>query len=188
MHMILNDDGRRTVVLHGLGGIGKTQLAVAYAKIHRADYSAILWLNIRDEDSLKQSFARAARLIPWENISAGIVAPATEDKDLDRVIDTVKCWLDHPKNTKWLLVYDNYDNPKRPDNADSAAIDIRRFMPEAYHGSIIITTRFAQFQFGHRIHVTKLVDVRDSLQILSDTSRRNNTLDGTQYLISINVL
>src|ERR1700712_3639329 len=33
--------GRRAVVLHGLGGIGKTQLAVAYVKTHQTDYSAI---------------------------------------------------------------------------------------------------------------------------------------------------
>ena len=41
-----------------IGGIGKTQLTVAYAKRHKDNYSAIFWLNIKDEeDSLKQSFA-----------------------------------------------------------------------------------------------------------------------------------
>jgi hypothetical protein len=55
---IRGDGGRRTVVLHGLGGIGKTQLTIAYAKRHRDNYSAVFWLNIKDEDSLKQSFAR----------------------------------------------------------------------------------------------------------------------------------
>src|SRR5882762_552325 len=47
------DGGRRTVVLHGLGGIGITQLTIAYAKRHRDSYSAIFWLNIKDEDSLR---------------------------------------------------------------------------------------------------------------------------------------
>jgi hypothetical protein len=47
MHRALSGDGsRRTVVLHGLGGIGKTQLSVAYAKRHKDSYSAIFWLNI----------------------------------------------------------------------------------------------------------------------------------------------
>jgi ATP/maltotriose-dependent transcriptional regulator MalT len=59
IHRSLSGDGsRRTVVLHRLGGIGKTQLTVAYAKRHRADYTAIFWLNIKDEDSLKLSFAK----------------------------------------------------------------------------------------------------------------------------------
>ena len=71
IHRILSGDGsRRTVVLYGLGGIGKTQLSVAYAKRHKDSYSAIFWLNIKDEDSLKQSFARVARQIVRENPSA----------------------------------------------------------------------------------------------------------------------
>ncbi|KAN0078822.1 hypothetical protein V8E54_005335 [Elaphomyces granulatus] len=46
------------VVLHGLGGIGKTQLTVAYAKRHKDNYSAIFWLNIKDEDSLSKAKLR----------------------------------------------------------------------------------------------------------------------------------
>ncbi|KZL82828.1 nb-arc and tpr domain protein, partial [Colletotrichum incanum] len=40
---------RRTAVLQGLGGMGKTQLSIEYMKRHRGDYSAMLWLNARDE-------------------------------------------------------------------------------------------------------------------------------------------
>ena len=47
------DSSRRVAILHGLGGIGKTQLAVAYAKRYRDYYSAIFWLNIKDEISVK---------------------------------------------------------------------------------------------------------------------------------------
>jgi ATP/maltotriose-dependent transcriptional regulator MalT len=62
IHKALSGDGsRRTVILYSLGGIGKTQLAVTYAKRHKDNYLAIFWLNIKDKDSLKQSFARVAR-------------------------------------------------------------------------------------------------------------------------------
>jgi ATP/maltotriose-dependent transcriptional regulator MalT len=62
IHRILRgDSSRRTVILHGLGGIGKTQLTIAYAKRHKDNYSAIFWLNIKDEDSLKQSFSNVAK-------------------------------------------------------------------------------------------------------------------------------
>ena len=43
---------RRTIELQGPGGIGKTQLAVAYAKQHRNEYSAIFWLDSKDKDTL----------------------------------------------------------------------------------------------------------------------------------------
>jgi len=45
------DGSRRIVVLYGLGGIGKIQFTVAYAKRHKDNYSAVFWLNIKDEDS-----------------------------------------------------------------------------------------------------------------------------------------
>jgi AAA+ ATPase superfamily predicted ATPase len=62
IYKALSGDGsRHTVVLYGLGGIGKTQLAIVYAKRHKDNYSAIFWLNIKDEDSLRQSFAAMIR-------------------------------------------------------------------------------------------------------------------------------
>jgi hypothetical protein len=166
IHNALGGDGsRRTVVLHGLGGIGKTQLAVAYAKRHRADYSAIFWLNSKDEDSLKQSFASVAMRILQEHPSASRLSAVDEKGDLDEVAVAVERWLSLPKNTRWLIVYDNYDNPKLPGNADRTAVDIRQFLPEAHQGSIIITTRSSQVKIGHRIRVGKLDDVQDGLEI-----------------------
>jgi nucleoside phosphorylase len=54
IHEILKGTiGRRTAVLHGLGGIGKTQIAIAYFKRHRTHYSTAIWLNARDETTLK---------------------------------------------------------------------------------------------------------------------------------------
>jgi hypothetical protein len=169
----LGSDGRRrTVVLHGLGGIGKTQLTVAYAIRHKDSYSAIFWLNIKDEDSVKQSFARVAQQILREHPSASRLSSVDVKGDLDEVVSAVKAWLSLPNNTRWLMIYDNYDNPKLPGNRDSAAVDIQKFLPESYQGSVIITTRLSQVKIGHLIHVGKLEDVSDSLEILSSTSGR----------------
>ena len=63
MLRIRGDSSRHTVVLHGLDGVGKTQLTIAYAKQHKDNYSAIFWLNIKDEDSLRRSFAKVAKQI-----------------------------------------------------------------------------------------------------------------------------
>ena len=178
----LNKDGsRRTTVLHGLGGIGKTQLAAAYAKRYKADYSAIFWLNSKDEDSLRQSFARIARRILKEYPSASRLSIINEDSSPEEVVDAVKRWLAIPKNTRWLMIYDNYDNPKLRSNKDPTAVDLRRFLAEADHGSIIITTRSSQVKLGHRIRVDKLKEIRDSLKILSHSSGRRSVLDGELY-------
>ncbi|KAN0075668.1 HET domain containing protein [Elaphomyces granulatus] len=178
IHRTLRGDGsRRTVVLHGLGGIGKTQLTVAYAKRHRDDYSAVFWLNIKDEDSLKQSFAKAAKQILREHPSASRLSSVDIKENFDEVIDAVKEWLSLSNNTRWLMIYDNYDNPKLLGNTDPAAVDIRRFLPESYQGSVIITTRSSEVKIGHRIQIRKLEDMRDSVRILSNASRREGLMD-----------
>jgi ATP/maltotriose-dependent transcriptional regulator MalT len=110
---LCGDESGRAVVLHGLGGIGKTQLAIAYAMLHQASYSAVFWMNIKDETSIKESFARAARRILSDNPTANQLAIVDEKKSLDEIVVGVKQWLCLRKNTRWLLVYDNYDNPNQ---------------------------------------------------------------------------
>ena len=183
MHKKFSSDGsRRTVVLHGLGGIGKTQLAVAYAIRHKDSYSAILCLNIKDEDSVKQSFATVAKQILRQHPSASRLSSVDMKGNLDEIVDAVKAWLSLPNNTRWLMIYDNYDNPKVPGNKDPAIVDIQKFLPESYQGSVIITTRSSQVKIGHSLPVRKLKVVSDSLEILSNTSRREGLIDGKDFL------
>jgi hypothetical protein len=179
IHKALSGDGsRRVVVLHGLGGIGKTQLSVAYAKRQKDSYSAIFWLNIKDVNSLKQSFAIMARHISQEYPLALQLSGRDTNESLDEVVDAVKAWLSRPNNSRWLMIFDNYDNPKLPRNSDPAAVNIRKFFPESYQGSIIITTRSSQVRIGHAIQIQKLGDMQDSLEILSNVSRREGLRSG----------
>ncbi|RYO80968.1 hypothetical protein DL762_007374 [Monosporascus cannonballus] len=176
MRETLNSDGsRRVVVLHGLGGIGKTQLAIAYAKWHKDSHSAVFWLNIKDENSLKHSFNMVAKRILREHPSASRLS-SVDTENLDEVIDAVKAWLSLPNNTRWLLIYDNYDNPKLPSNKDPAALDIDDFLPESYQGSVIITTRSSQVKIGHPIRIRKMENVLDSIEILSNASNRQGLI------------
>ncbi|KAN0087098.1 hypothetical protein V8E54_000786 [Elaphomyces granulatus] len=178
IHRTLRSDGsRHIVVLHGLGGIGKTQLTVAYAKRHKDNYSAVFWLNIKDEESLKQSFAKVAKQILREHPSASRLSSVDIKENIGEVIDAVKAWLSLPNNTRWLMIYDNYDNPKLAGNTDPAAVDIRKYLPESYQGSVIITTRSSEVKIGHCIRIRKLEDVRDSVKILSNASRREGLED-----------
>jgi hypothetical protein len=172
------DGSRRTVILHGLGGIGKTQLSIAYAKRHKDNYSAVFWINIKDEDSLKQSFVKVAKQIIRGHPSASRLSNLNMTGDLDEVIDAVRAWLSLPGNTRWLMIYDNYDNPILPGSINSTTLDIAEYLPESWQGSVIITTRWAKVKVGHRIHVSKLKNLQDSLQILSNALSRDGLLDG----------
>jgi hypothetical protein len=104
MHKALSEGTvHQAVNLHGLGGIGMTQLAIAYTKAHRDDYSAIFWLNIKDGVSVKQSYSRLAQRILQDCPSASQLGVFTDDKKQEKVVAAVKRWLEHAKN---------YDNPK----------------------------------------------------------------------------
>lgn len=162
--------GRRTVVLYGMDGIGKTQLALAYANRYKNNYSAIFWLNIRDEDSAKNSFAHIARQIQRNNpLACRISRIIDATNNLDDVVSAVREWLSLPNNTQWLMVYDGYDNP---------AVDISKFLPEANQGSAIITTRSSQVLIGSSIKIQKIEDINKCLEILSNTSKRQLDSDG----------
>jgi hypothetical protein len=102
-------------------------------------------------------------------------------ENLDEVIDAVKAWQGLAYNTRWLSIYDNYDNPRLASNTDPTAMDITKYIPEVYQGSMLVTTRSSEVEIGHLIQVTKLVDIRDSLKILSNASRREGVSDGKPY-------
>ena len=179
MYALLHGHSSRScAVLHGLGGIGKTQLAIAYARRHKEKYTAIFWLNANDENSLKLSFRDIVQQVLRHHPSTSVLSSVDQDKDLDQVVSAAKAWLDLPRNTRWLMIYDNFDNPKTPGNPDGSALDIRQFLPRSDHGSIIITTRSSQVRQGERIHVQKLLDIGECLEILSNVSGRKGIEKG----------
>lgn len=149
---------RRLLVAYGLGGVGKTQLAANFARRHQDSFSSVLWLNGSSESSLKQSFAAFASQIPTGQISeASRMYTAGHGCDIDGVVRDVLNWLNITDNSKWLLVVDNVDHDKRRCEEDGEAYDIEEYLPEADHGSVLITTRLHHLvQHGERWEVRKV--------------------------------
>ncbi|KAF7555253.1 hypothetical protein G7Z17_g2323 [Cylindrodendrum hubeiense] len=210
IHRALNkSEGRRSIILHGLGGIGKTQLVIKYLKNYHTNYSATIWLNASDEISLQQSFYRAAEKILRQYPALLFIKTAIASQGPHEIIRAVKRWLDEPDNDRWLLVFDNYDNPKlaREDwsvndeentnrgvdeqSAEEAttltkAYDIRTFFPENYQGAIIIATRSSEIRIGESIFLKKFTEVEDSLAVLRSNSRRDDIENGKASEATVN--
>jgi pimeloyl-ACP methyl ester carboxylesterase len=167
-----HDDTRKIVVVHGLGGIGKTQLALAYAQRHKDAYSAVFWVNSKDVDTLRQGYAAAAMRIYREHPSLVHLQTAAGGSYLDEAVEAVKQWLGYPQNNRWLVIYDDYDTPKLPGRDDAGTYDIRAFLPEADHGAVLITTRSSQLSLGSSIALKKLQNIEHSREILFHASKR----------------
>jgi hypothetical protein len=165
------------VILHGLGGIGKTQLAVNFLKIYADKYSAVVWLDAKTEDALRQSFAATAKRLYNYHPSSELLRKAMDLDKIDDVVASVKEWFSAKENHQWLLVFDNVDNPQLPGVDDPEAYDIESYFPKTYHGSIVITTKSSRLQIGKVVSVSKL-DTVESIEILSSTSGREGLDNG----------
>ena len=145
---------------------------------HKDSYSAIFWLNVKDETTVRQSFVTIAKRIVRYHPSARYVSATDLTGNLEDIVDAVKSWLSEADNRRWLTIYDNYDNPKVQGNSDPSAVDVREFLPDAHQGSVIITTRSAQVRLGRSIQVRKLADAHESADILSSMARRELSVEG----------
>ncbi len=142
--------------LSGLGGIGKTQIAVEYAFRHREDYSAVLWTFADTEQAISSGFSMMA----WK-----LGLPEHESKEQAAVTEAVKNWLE--QNDGWLLVFDNADTPEL----------VKRFLPEQARGHILLTSRAHVFQNINIIQARE-VDVlspADSRQFLLKRTGQSGT-------------
>ncbi len=153
---------KRILVLHGLGGMGKTQLAVEFARRHRKRFSSVFWLDGRSEDTLRQSFAAKATRIPPGQIpesSRRYLDSPKSSVNIAAVIHDVKSWLNAVENNAWLLIFDNVDQDFQRPLADSGAYDVQKYFPGADHGSILITTRLSTLdQLGESLKLDKVSD------------------------------
>lgn len=162
----------------GLAGLGRLSWPSRTLSGINCGYSAVLWLDIRDAASAKQSFAVIAQRIWRYHPSASYISTADPSGNLDDLVNAVLAWLSEVGNTHWLAIYDNYDNPWGVGNSGANAVDIHRFLPDAWQGSVVVTTGSSQLKIGKRIPVRKLTSMQHSADILSNASRRRMSLSG----------
>lgn len=148
-------NAQRVVVIHGLGGVGKTQLCLTYVLNNKSSYKAVFWINASSKRTICDHFRQIAQaLVDWaaqiraeaRNFSriafdlglGQTVSPTTGEVSAETVyssliIRAVKAWLERPDNHGWSLVFDAAD--------DLEEVDLPSFFPVAATGDILITSR-----------------------------------------------
>ncbi|KAK0631939.1 hypothetical protein B0T14DRAFT_559678 [Immersiella caudata] len=118
------------VTLYGLGGAGKSQLALAYAEKHKGRYNPILWIDATDEEAVRSSFRRCAAELKLQEE----LAEKQQSVLADEIVQAVLRWLrDRTEaDDEWLVIVDN---------ADDVSWGILKIMPKGNRGNVIVTSR-----------------------------------------------
>jgi serine/threonine protein kinase len=150
----LRQRGRLAIAaLRGLGGVGKSQLALEYAYRHANDYDLVAWLRAEEPETLSEDFA---------SLAEALGLPERETPVQQSKVAAVRAWLE--RNDNWLVIFDNASNP------DS----IRSFLPRTTMGHMLVTSRH---QSWRELGVSVAVDEMDPEEAVEFLLRRTGETD-----------
>ncbi|KAI3333514.1 kinesin light chain [Ustulina deusta] len=160
--------GYRAAALWGLGGSGKTQIALEYAYSRQRDpHCSVFWVHADSETSFTQDYHSIARKL-------GLGGDLSGKALLQAVCD----WIE--ANPNWVLVLDNADDltwfgvaqqQRRPDSSEPR-LNLNAFIPKCLTGTgtgtVLWTSRDQQ--------IDSLVGVQQAVRIVRMTSEEAETL------------
>ncbi|KAF2186789.1 hypothetical protein K469DRAFT_570907 [Zopfia rhizophila CBS 207.26] len=149
------------VALVGLGGVGKSQIAIEYA--YRVGGSTpqtwVFWVHASNATRFEQAY---------RDIATRVELPGRDDPEAD-ILRLVYNWLCDERSGRWLMVLDNADDDDVFFAADEDTVGIAQtsditshtrplesFLPQTPNGTILITSR-------HRIAAINLVGTHGSI-------------------------
>ena len=120
LHAKLTDGRIAFTAVRGMGGVGKTQLALEYAYRHAGDFDLVWWLRAEEPATLLEDYAALAEPLGVGKAGEG---------ELAALADAVRQAL--TRRDRWLLVFDNATGPD----------DVTGLLPKAGVGRVLITSR-----------------------------------------------
>ncbi|KAJ5825761.1 hypothetical protein N7474_002899 [Penicillium riverlandense] len=153
------------IALVGLGGVGKSQLAIEYSYRVRSQSQAIwvFWVHASNAARFEQSFRGIADQVKITG----------RDNPNANIFQLVENWLRDERQGKWLVIVDNFDDdgllcqlPARGlegqrdghDHVHAPTKPLFEYLPRALHGSVIVTSRTKEVAL-------KIVDHKDLIEI-----------------------
>ncbi|GLB43821.1 putative determination of stomach left/right asymmetry [Lyophyllum shimeji] len=151
-------ENQHVCVLHGLGGVGKTQIAYQFvetcAKEHR--FSEVFLVDASNVDTITTDLS---------NISLG--------KNIGQSADEALRWLAN-QHHEWLVLFNN---------ADDVKLDLFDFFPPCSHGNILITTRNPELSIHAPDASFKITDLEpeEATDLLLAMVARNKMVTGSEH-------
>jgi tetratricopeptide (TPR) repeat protein len=148
--------------IHGLGGVGKTRLAIEFAWRQASDYeNALLFVSARSPTDFRSNLAALC--------NAEILKLAERDKPEEKErLAAVFRWLG--EHSGWLLILDNADTPE-------AAAEVEKTLPKLRGGDVIITSRIADWSAAVQTTELDVLGEQDAAAFLLERTelRRKKT-------------
>jgi tetratricopeptide (TPR) repeat protein len=138
--------------IHGLGGIGKTQLARAFAQQRRDQYQLGAWIQAETKVSVLASLSTLAPLL-------GVPAEQDQQAMAVRVMSEISA------RTPWLVIFDNAVAPE----------DLRPYVEQLTgNGAVVITSRNEQWDgLATPVSVSKW-SIKESTRFLLERTKQND--------------
>jgi tetratricopeptide (TPR) repeat protein len=142
-----------TQAFQGLGGVGKTQVALEYAYRNAEDYKVIWWVRSEEPTTLNSDFAALA-----ENLGLDL-APNTSSETVREAVRQALA-----RRNDWLLIFDNANNPE----------EIKDYIPQ-YGGHTLITSRHSDWHCAaHAVSIPVWTVEESTLFLKSRTGKEGS--------------
>ncbi|MCK9925919.1 FxSxx-COOH system tetratricopeptide repeat protein [Frankia sp. Mgl5] len=132
--------------LHGMGGVGKSQLAVEYVYRHQADYDIVWWIPAEHSTQIGKALAELAQRL-------GLSVGGEANTAVPAVREALRIGVPYDN---WLLVFDNAEDPRV----------VREYFPQGGNGKILVTSRNAQWSSIARPLEVDVFSREESVELL----------------------
>ena len=145
------------VIIQGLYGTGKTQLAAEYAYRYASAYDLVWWVPCADPGSAQGALTALGRRLGLPDL-----APEMADGGHGEIFDRLRQGTPPPR---WLLVFDDADEPD----------EIRRLLPMGGH--VLVTTRNSSWEATGEMLELDAFTREESVEFLRRRMPRYNPVD-----------
>ncbi|WP_433222130.1 tetratricopeptide repeat protein [Microtetraspora malaysiensis] len=143
-------------VVHGMGGVGKSELARHYAHTHWDRYRLVWWITADSYGAVQQGLA---------GLAAAVHPPVGQVGDVEQAADWALSWLQ--AHSGWLLILDNVEAPD----------DVRPWLDRLSGGRVLLTTRRDVYWPGTRSIALDVLDPAAAVELITEVSGRTDPAD-----------
>ncbi|EED17856.1 kinesin light chain, putative [Talaromyces stipitatus ATCC 10500] len=170
-------DRAKRLAITGLGGVGKTQVALelAYRMRDREPECSIFWIPCTSSEAVEQACMTIAEMVGLQDVK-----PA-------EIKERIKTYFSQ-NDEKWLLIFDNADDIDMWVNGNNDTLPLKNFLPVNNHGHVIFTTRNRELAVDlaspYVIHVREL-DEKTGMEFLEKSLVRTDLLHDSRTTIAL---